>query len=315
MHNQNINDEMNFITKVSALLILSSTALAAPPFSLDTSLGDMNMGLVEKGQELLKGNESLILRDAWNRPDKSGLKTVYGHAMHGNMRAATMMGVVYDTGRWGVTKSPERALRWFNVAAKKGDIIAIYDLGVLYATGRTTDNKPDQDKAMFAMNQVWKAKNLAIPQAGIRLAYNAYDQKNFDRAWKICQVLQYAQQRYVSYLMGRMRYEGSAPEGRNEHLAIEDMQSALTHGNIEAAKYLSWLYSSGDNRNDKMALVMSDIVALYGNGTSAGPAYGDLTDDDRRQAEASARNQVTDIKNAKGLDFTDTLTGLETWLP
>ena len=306
-------------TALATIFFLSGHALAAadsPPFSLDTSLGDFNrMGLVEKGQELLKGDESLVLREAWNKTDKSGLKTVYDRAMHGNPRAATMMGVVYDTGRWGVQKSPERALRWFGVAARKGSIIATYDVGVLYATGRTPDSKIDHDRALFAMNKVWKVEGLTLPQAGIRIAYAAFEQKNFDQAWKICQALQYVQQRYVSYLMGRMRYEGSSPEGQSVSLAISDMQNALTHGNIEAARYLNWLYSTGQQRNERMALEMADIVALYGNGTVVGAVYGDLPDDERRAAEESAKKQINDIKNAKGLDFNDTLTGLETWLP
>ena len=305
-------------TILAAILFLSGQALASdsPPFSLDTSLGDFKMGLVEKGQELLKGDESLMLREAWNKPDKSGLKTVYDRAMHGNVRAATMMGVIYDTGRWGVAKNPERALRWFGVASRKGDIIALYDLGVLYATGRTPDNKTDRDKMLSAMNRVWKIKNLSIPQAGIRIAYDAFDQKHYDQAWKICQQLQYTQQRYVSYLMGRMRYDGSSPDGKSTHMAIADMQSALTHGNIDAARYLNWLYSTGPQKNERLALEMADIVALYGNGTvGVGAFYGDLSDDERRAAEESAKKQIADIKNAKELDFNDTLTGLETWLP
>lgn len=307
---------MRKIAAIATLILLSGQAWASdsPPFSLDTSLGDFKMGLVEKGQELLKGDESLVLREAWNKPDKSGLKTVYDRAMHGNARAATMMGVIYDTGRWGVQKSPERALRWFGVASRKGNVIAVYDLGVLYATGRTPDGKPDADRALFAMNKVWNVEGITLPQAGIRIAYSAYEQKHFDQAWKICQALQYAQQRYVSYLMGRMRYEGSSPEGKSVTLAISDMQSALTHGNIEAAHYLNWMYSTGAQKNERLALEMSDIVALYGNGT-VGAAYGDLTDDERRAAEESAKKQINDIKNAKGLDFNDTLTGLETWLP
>ncbi|WP_298128958.1 hypothetical protein [Ferrovum sp.] len=307
---------MRKIATIATLILLSGQACASdsPPFSLDTSLDDFKMGLVEKGQELLKGDESLVLREAWNKPDKSGLKTVYDRAMHGNARAATMMGVIYDTGRWGVQKSPERALRWFGVAARKGNIIAVYDLGVLYATGRTPDNKIDPDRALFAMNKVWKVEGIALPQAGIRIAYSAFEQKHFDQAWKICQALQYAQQRYVSYLMGRMRYDGSSPEGKNVTLAISDMQNSLTHGNIEAARYLNWLYSTGPQKNERLALEMSEIVALYGNGT-IGAVYGDLSDDERRAAEESAKKQINDIKNAKGLDFNDTLTGLETWLP
>lgn len=300
------------------LLLLSGATFAAPPFSLDNSLGDMGMGLVEKGQEVLKGDESLVLREAWNKPDtdKSGLKTVYDRAMNGNIRAATMMGVVYDTGRWGVAKSPERALRWFNAAAKKGDIIAVYDIGVLYGAGRTVDGKADPDKSIMAMIRVWKAKGVVIPQAGIRIAYAAYRQKQYDQAWKVCQILQDTQQRYISYLTGRMRYEGTAPEGQNTHLAIADMNSALTHGNIEAAMYLSWLYSSGPQKNEQMALEMADVVAFYGNMIAVSSAYyGDLSGDQARHAEILAKQQVADIKNAKGLDFTDALTGLETWLP
>lgn len=308
-----------FTTKVSLLLLLSGPCFAfpaSPPFSLDTILSNTTMGLVEEGQETLKGNDSLTLREAWNKPDKSGLKTVYDHAMRGNVRASTMMGVIYDTGRWGVAKSPERALRWFNVAAKKGDIIAVYDLGLLYATGRTADNKIDQNKAIAAMIQVWKSKGSSIPQAGIRIAYNAYEQKHYDLAWNICKMLQYTQQRYVSYLTGRMRYEGSSPDGKNDHLAISDMQSALIHGNVDAAQYLSWLYGIGPQKNEQMALEMADIVAFYGNGTAiSGAFYGDLSNDEIRHAEVSAKTQVADMKNAKGLDFTDTLTGLETWLP
>ena len=57
-------------------------------------------------------------------------------AQQGYMDAIIFIGYLYDNGEGGVAKNSRLAAQFWYVAAKKGEALACYNLGILYWQGR-----------------------------------------------------------------------------------------------------------------------------------------------------------------------------------
>ena len=63
------------------------------------------------------------------------LKVWKSRAAEGDMVAQYNLGMLYDTGR-GVVQNDQEALKWFKIAAEKGNATAQFNIGTMYDTGR-----------------------------------------------------------------------------------------------------------------------------------------------------------------------------------
>ena len=63
------------------------------------------------------------------------LKIWKSRAAEGDVVAQYNLGMLYDTGR-GVAQSDQEALKWFRLAAEKGNSTAQFNVGTMYDTGR-----------------------------------------------------------------------------------------------------------------------------------------------------------------------------------
>ena len=61
-------------------------------------------------------------------------KTIQGRAKAGDVVAQYNLGVMYDTGE-GVPKDYAEAAKWYRKAAEQGHAVAQFNLGVMYADG------------------------------------------------------------------------------------------------------------------------------------------------------------------------------------
>lgn len=75
---------------------------------------------------------------------EDAIKDLFTADKQGHMKAARYIGLCYENG-YGVKKDVKKAAEWFQKAADRGDITAMYDLGRLYETG--TGVKQDYTKA------------------------------------------------------------------------------------------------------------------------------------------------------------------------
>lgn len=290
------------------LLVL---VLLAPIAQADSIL-DQGTSLVEQGRSFLRGDDGVLLRKAWGSNDPRAYQIILDRANHGNDIAQNLMGVVFDTGRFGQHKSPEKALAWFNKSALSDNFVALYNLGILYSNGRVPGLKVNSKKAAKAFEMVYETRRgKAIPQDIIWLADYYYNSRNYSKSMDLCSRL--TTQKWVGYtdtLQARMLLEGTAPEGRNPQKAINLLNEALNHQNMEAASLLLWIYRS--QNNDLLAL-STEMIMHRSLDTRQAPAS--MSENDIDQARNMARLWIENHGTPEVLDFESTITGFEAWIP
>jgi uncharacterized protein len=67
---------------------------------------------------------------------EAALKLLRPLAENGDDRAQSMLGLLYYRGRGGVQQNDAEALKWFLLAADRGNALAEFNLGVMHAEGR-----------------------------------------------------------------------------------------------------------------------------------------------------------------------------------
>ena len=107
---------------------------------------------------------------------------------NGSKMALYWMGLIYETGRYGVIKNDIKAFEWYQKSAESGDIDALYKLGLMYEKGRGTTQ--DYERAYNLYSSIVKYSPScthylnAMGHLGI-MYYNGYyvskdGQKAFD---------------------------------------------------------------------------------------------------------------------------------------
>lgn len=287
------------------LLLASTTAHA-------DSLLDQGMSLIDQGRALLRGDDGIVLRKAWNTGDSQAYVIIRDRATHGNDIAQNLMGVIFDTGRFGQNRDPGKALAWFNQAGVNNNFVAFYNLGIIYSTGRTPGSKQDTAKAAKAFEMVYATKRgKAIPQVIIWLATYYYNTHDYQKAWALCAEL--TTQKwigYTNYLKARMLLEGTAPEGRNSQQAIRLLEESLNRQTPNAAPLLLWAYQTTNNQ------LMTLVTQMIMERSIDIQMPTNMSQSDYDQARNIANLW---IKNhglvPEVLDFTSTITGFEAWVP
>ena len=86
--------------------------------------------------------------------DKKAIKMYEMAAKRGNATAQYNLGVFYDQGDHGVTKSSTRAVEYYTLAAEQGNKQAQFNLGRMYATGEGVEPS-------FSKAREWWTKSAA----------------------------------------------------------------------------------------------------------------------------------------------------------
>ncbi len=85
------------------------------------------------------------------KKDKHALAEIYKMAQQGYMDAIIFIGYLYDNGEGGVAKNSRLAAQFWYVAAKKGEALACYNLGILYWQGRGVAKNEETARQLFAV--------------------------------------------------------------------------------------------------------------------------------------------------------------------
>lgn len=72
-------------------------------------------------------------------------------AIKGNPKAMGRIGSLYRDGKGGVEQDYAEAMRWYRMAAEKGDVNGQYNLGLMYATGDGVEKDYKEAMILFVM--------------------------------------------------------------------------------------------------------------------------------------------------------------------
>lgn len=101
---------------------------------------------------------------AWTLLDSgkhvAGFRLLLETAERGHVASQSGVGYLYDVGR-GVRRSPTRALRWYRLAARQGDLVAANNLGTVFR---------DRGSRRPALRWFWKAVALGDSDALLEIA-------------------------------------------------------------------------------------------------------------------------------------------------
>ena len=95
---------------------------------------------------------------------KTALKLLTPLAENGDVRAQSTLGLIYYRGGRDVQKDDAQALRWFRLAADRGDAVAQLSLGLMYADGRGVPQDHDEAAKWYR-----RAADRGNPQAQYNL--------------------------------------------------------------------------------------------------------------------------------------------------
>lgn len=101
---------------------------------------------------------------------KEDVKRVERLAEEGNVRAMFNLGYYHEMGLGGLPVNNTQAMRWYELAANRGDTGAQYNLGLMHANGRGTPKNPKE-----ALHWFKRAADAGDAQAQYNLAI-MYDQ-------------------------------------------------------------------------------------------------------------------------------------------
>ncbi len=124
-------------------------------------------------ETLVEEAPETIVEDAADNQQEAGvggfeyLDQYVRAAESGNVKAATSLGYLYETGESGFPIDQSRSVRWYKVAAEKGETVAMVSLALLYESGEGLGG-PDLIEAAFWYR---RAADAGDAPAQMALAY------------------------------------------------------------------------------------------------------------------------------------------------
>ena len=116
-------------------------------------------------------------------PESPGgrLEALSKKALGGDTKAQLRMGLAFEFGE-GVQKDLEQAMRWYHMAADRGDPVAQTDLGYLYETGGGTGSKNPAEAAKWYMRAAVAGLARAKFNLGVLYLEGAGVEKSLEQA-------------------------------------------------------------------------------------------------------------------------------------
>ncbi len=232
-------------------------------------------------------------------PQENFLDRMTRLAEEGDVDACLTLGYMYLYGENGVARDPERAFKYYSMAAAQEDKIAVNNLGSLYYSGIGTEKSVAKAVQMFD-----KAAKLGNGEAAINLAFIYLTSSNVNSSKnRIVELLQQAADGgniTAQYMIGYSYYRGFVvpknfkkafdlmkmaavsydeaqyelaqryinAEGtpRNYGNAVKYLSEAAHQGNVKAMMDLGNILAAGTSyqKNEYQAYIWFNIASVYG---------------------------------------------------
>lgn len=202
----------------------------------------LNFSFIKKpaAVEILEENtESSEQEDIQETP----LQKMIRLAESGNISAQLSLGYMYLYGTDGVQADYEQAFKYYEMAAKQNDKIALNNLGSLYFNGIGTQVDYIKASLLFAKAAQQGSDDAAVNLAFIYLSGDSQN-KNLDEAIQLFQQAADAGNNTAKFMLGYAYYKGfRLPQ--DYHKAFRLIKDAATTAFDEALYVLAMMYASG----------------------------------------------------------------------
>lgn len=94
------------------------------------------------------------------RSAEPNIESLLASAKAGDVSDAAMVGACYEEGRCGAAMDHGEAMRWYRIAAAKGDVWAMYGIGTLYHHGRGVSKDKAIALAIYEVVGALSAKSV-----------------------------------------------------------------------------------------------------------------------------------------------------------
>lgn len=233
---------------------------------------------------------------------ESPLDRIIRKADEGSLEEQMNLGYMYLYGANGVTANAELSFKYYEMAAKQNDPIAVNNLGSLYFSGIGTAKNYDKALALFSQASDLGNDNASLNLAFIYLTGGAKDSLRNKKAFELFEKSQKAGNKIAEFMLGYAYYKGfvvapdyalaykyirNAANGasqideaqlvladlytqgigtvQNYVSAIKSYRAAINQGNIEAVLALADIYEKGDitPKNLVLAHALYNIAASH----------------------------------------------------
>lgn len=208
------------------------------------------------------GSVMMSYKDAnGKRRKQEGLKWIKKGADAGHIDAYTSLADLYRTGGT-IKKDTVKAVKYHTLAAEKGNVTSMTNLGNIYGSGR--DEVKQDVELSFKFYKM--AADLDYPRACYRIAYSYMNGKGTDVDHKLAhENLNKALEndyKYAYFTAGAWHMEGKGIE-QNTAKGLEFLEKAISKGDAQANRYIGYLYEFGENvkKNESKALNYYQIAA------------------------------------------------------
>lgn len=178
-----------------------------------------------------------------NEKKESFVQRITRQAEEGNIDAQITLGYMYLYGENGVDKNYDKAFRYYNMAAKQNDSIAINNVGSLYFSGIGTEQSLSKAAQMFE-----KASNMGNTEASVNLAfiYLTKDSalNNPQAAIQLLKSASEAGNPTAKFLLGYSYFKGFVVE-QNYKKSIALIRDAANAQYDDAEYMLGYMYLNG----------------------------------------------------------------------
>lgn len=247
------------------------------------------------------------------RPQKSGKKETYlarslRRADEGDLESQMNLGYMYLYGTNGIKQDFENAFKYYSMAAKQDDPIALNNLGSLYFSGIGTEQDIRTALTLFERASDLGNDNAALNLAFIYLSGGKKDKDRNQKAVDLFQKAGKAGNKIAQFMIGYAQYKGfvlpqdaktafklvrAAANGdakideaqmvlaemylngtgtvQNYQSAISAYRGAVNQGNIEACRILANIYEKGviTEPNAVLAHTIYNIASSLGDAEAA----------------------------------------------
>ena len=184
-------------------------------------------------------------------------------AEQGNVVAQFNLGVMYDEGS-GVPQDGKQAVYWYQKAAEQGYLGAQYNLGLMYENGRGV---PKDDKQAVYWFQKAAEQGYAGAQYNLGLMYAEGRGVPQDDKQAVSWFQKVAEQGYAGaqYNLGVM-YENGRGVPQDDKQAVSWFQKSAEQGDADAQYILGYMYAEGRGvpQDDKQAVSWFQKAAEQG---------------------------------------------------
>ena len=81
--------------------------------------------------------------------DRANIEALTEKALYGDAKAQNKLGLMYERGEGGLNKNYDEAVKWYRLAAEQGNVLALRNLGRMYANGHGVVRNEEKARRLF----------------------------------------------------------------------------------------------------------------------------------------------------------------------